>query len=154
VKKIAVLCGLFAPALTFLVVLCGPGEAVEFSPESLCYRVKDIWLIPIADIPVFWRIKSTRAHPLRQLWLSHGYVTGAEQSGTWDLVSSWSRGSPAKSTVLHDLACPKEINSPEYWESWTRSHPQRAGELWPKVLHAIRSRRYPEAIFEMQKHAW
>jgi hypothetical protein len=154
VRKIAAVGGLCALTLISLVAICGPGEVTEFSPETLCYRDKDVWSIPIADIPVFWRVKVMRPHPLQQMWLRHGYITGSEPSGAWDLVRSWSPGSPAKETGIHDLTCPKEVNSSEYWESWTRSNPQKAGELWPKIINSIRSRRYAEAVADMQKHAW
>jgi hypothetical protein len=154
VKKIGILVGLSALGLAVLRIALGPGETIEFSAESLCYREKDVWSVPILDLPVFERVKSTRPHPLKELWIEKGYVRQESAAASWEVVRWWTRGNPMEWTVIGNLFDEKTVGLTSHWCAWTAAHPKEADEFWPEVIGHIRSRRYRETVLAMQRYAW
>ena len=94
------------PAVTALLILgvvvlrWGRGETTEFSPEALCYRQRDVWYIPLVNVPLFSWVTRTWPHPLRKMWAENGYISGSEAPRA--VVG------PQRSAALQDDLCGEE----------------------------------------------
>ncbi len=132
--------------LGILTIYKGQGETVEFCPEQLEFRCREVTYIPIFDIPIHSRVVERWPHPLRDMWEEKEYLTKSDPEIHWDLVRYWTPGSAARTTSLTDLTDTKVVAPPEVCKQWTDDNPEKAAEFWPEVISLIQARKYDESI--------
>ena len=127
---------LFCGCIAALVLLGSAGGRAFFSPDTLEYRSQSETLIRGTKLPIFRSLYAYHKHDLVEFLISKGYWEPREaESPRWILLFQWNHMWRDGESTLHRCLFWKKA----HWMEWSTKYPERAAQLWPRVLDLLRS---------------
>lgn len=119
-----------------LWLLTSPGGRGFFSPDTLEYRTQSERLILVAEIPVYRSAYRYDSHELIDYLVAKEYWSPQPApEPRWIFLFHWNRSWKDGESGFHRRLFWRK----DFWIEWTEKHPERAAEVWPRVLELLRT---------------
>jgi hypothetical protein len=113
----------------------------EFSADTLQCRYREVWLLPLTDIPLYRSSCEYSQNEMTLYLVDRGYWSPRDvPEPHW--IDIYRYDGLWRSMLQHNV-----FRDPERWIEWTERNPRVAAVIWPHVLTVLRDEKYGDEAY-------